>query len=104
TREVLGAIAGLARARGATPLIVVPQVGPEDDLERSLRRRVLDEGARPYVMVEIDPAWHVPRHRHPDPRAAPVIARAIAARLQHRESLNTVASPAPPGARQSTAR
>src|SRR5262249_3175230 len=31
TREVLGAIVSLARARGATPLIVVPQIGPEDD-------------------------------------------------------------------------
>ena len=104
TREALRAIAGLARSRAATPLIVVPQIGPEDDLERSLRRRVLDEAAIPYVMVEIDPGWHLPRDRHPDARAARVIARAIADRLRERANLNGAASPDPSGARRSTAR
>ena len=34
TREVLGATVNLARARGATPLIVVPQFGVEEQVER----------------------------------------------------------------------
>jgi hypothetical protein len=104
TREALGAIVSLARSRGSTPLIVVPQAGPEDDLERSLRRRVLDEAALPYVMVELDPAWHVPWDRHPDARASRAIAAAIAERLENRSSLNAVANPGPSGARRSTAR
>jgi hypothetical protein len=104
TREVLGATVRLARSRGATPLIVVPQIGHEDDLERSLRRRVLDEAAIPYVMVEIDPGWHVPRDRHPDARAARAIAGAIAERLRGRPSVNAPANPGLSGARRSTAR
>jgi hypothetical protein len=104
TREVLGAIAGMARAHGATPLIVVPQVGAEDDLERSLRRRVLDEAALPYLMVEIDPAWHVARDRHPDARAARAIAGAIVERLRNGSPFNAVGNPAPTDARRPTAR
>jgi hypothetical protein len=42
TRNVLGAIVSLAHAHGATPLIVVPHFGVEDDAERGLRRRILD--------------------------------------------------------------
>jgi hypothetical protein len=104
TREVLGAIARLSRSQGATPLIVVPQIGPEEAPERSLRQRVLDDAAVPYVMVEIDPAWHLPWDRHPDARAAHTIAGAIAEWLRERSNVTTTASPAPPGARQSTAR
>jgi hypothetical protein len=104
TREVLGATVRLARSRGATPLIVVPQIGGEGALERSLRQRVLDEAAVPYVMVEIDPAWHVPWDRHPDARAARTIANAIAERLQERSMVTTAANPAPTGDRRSTAR
>jgi hypothetical protein len=102
TREVLGAIVDRAHARGATALIVVPQMGPEDELERSLRHRVLDEVALPYVMVEIDPAWHVPWDRHPNAHASRVIAGAIAERL--RSDLNAAAMPGPSGARRSTGR
>ena len=43
-----------ACARSATPLIVVPQFGVEDAAERALRRRILDEGGLPYVLIEID--------------------------------------------------
>ncbi len=84
TRETLGAEVQLARARHATPLIVVPQIGRETEPERRLRTRILDEGALPYVLVEIDPAWHVPWDRHPDARAAHLIAGAIASRLRGR--------------------
>jgi hypothetical protein len=104
TRDVFGAMVRLARSRGATPLVVVPQIGPEGALERSLRRRVLDDAAVPYVMVEIDPAWHVAWDRHPDARAARTIAVAIAERLRAGSKVTTAASPGPPGARRSTAR
>jgi hypothetical protein len=81
TREVLRAIADRSRERGATPLIVVPQLGREEAGERIVRRRVLDEAQLPYVLVEIDDAWRLPWDRHPNARAAHVIAAAITARL-----------------------
>jgi hypothetical protein len=103
-REVLGAVVGLALSRGATPLIVVPQIGREDELEQSLRRRVLDDASLPYAMVEIDPAWHVARDRHPDARAARAIAEAIAERLREHPTVTTTANPGRPGARPPTLR
>ncbi len=82
TREVLRATVDLARARGAMPLIVVPQFGHEEEPERALRCRILDGAGVPYVLIEIDPAWHLPWNRHPNAHAAHVIAEAIANRLQ----------------------
>ena len=82
TREVLRATVELARARGAVPLIVVPQIGPEGPSEHELRRRILDDSGLPYVRVELDSAWRVPDDGHPDARAAHAIAVAIAARLR----------------------
>jgi hypothetical protein len=82
TREVLRATAALARARGATALIVVPQLGPEAAPEEALRRRILDDGGVPYVWVQIDAGWRLPWDRHPNPRAAHAIAAAIADRLR----------------------
>jgi hypothetical protein len=84
TREVLGATVNLARARGATPLIVVPHFGPEEEVEQALRRRILDDSGLPYVWVEIDPAWRLPWDRHPNPAAAHAIAAAVAAQLRGR--------------------
>jgi hypothetical protein len=82
TRGSLRALVELARARGAEPLIVVPQFGAETSSEEMLRRRILDEGGLPYVRVKLDPSWHLPHDLHPDPHAAGVIARAVAARLR----------------------
>jgi len=84
TREVLQATIALARARGALPIIVVPQFTPEDPSERALRRRILDETGLPYLLVELDPNWRIPNDGHPDARAAKAIAVAIAARLRER--------------------
>ena len=67
-------------------------------------RPVLDEAALPYVMVEIDPAWHVPRDRHPDAHAARAIAGAIAKWLQRQLNVNAPANPGPTGDPPSTAR
>jgi len=82
TREVLQAGVRLTRARGATPLVLVPQFGPEAPGEQVLRRRILDETGLPYVWVAIDEAWRLPWDRHPNPRAARLIAAAVADRLR----------------------
>ncbi len=82
TRQVLRATVALARARRATPLILVPQFGDEEPVEAALRQRILDDPAGPYLRVEIDAAWRLPWDRHPNPRAARAIAAAIAGRLQ----------------------
>jgi hypothetical protein len=82
TREALRATVDLARTRGAVPLIVVPQFGVEEPVERTLRRRILDDAGLPYLWIEIDAAWRLPWDRHPNARAAHTMAAAIAARLR----------------------
>ena len=82
TREVLRATAALATARGATPLIVVPQFNREDDVERTLRRRILDDAGLSYVFVEFDHGWRIPGDLHPNAPTARRIAIAIADRLR----------------------
>jgi len=82
TREALSAMATLARSRGATPLIIVPQFGPESTLDESIRRRVFDSAGLPVMRIEIDAAWRLPWDRHPNAAAARTIADAIARRLR----------------------
>jgi hypothetical protein len=84
TRQVLRAIVNLARARGATPLILVPQFGPEAPVERALRHRIVDQSGLPYILVEIEGTWRLPWDRHPNARAAAVMAQTVAARLSRR--------------------
>jgi hypothetical protein len=81
TREVFRATADLARARGATPLVVIPQFGREEWSEETLRRRIFDDSGVPYLLVEIDEAWRLAWDRHPNAEAAHAIATAIAKRL-----------------------
>jgi hypothetical protein len=82
TRESLRATMELSSAHGARPLIVVPQFGEEDELERTLRHRILDESALPYALVQINPEWRLPWNQHPDARASRAIADAITSWLQ----------------------
>jgi hypothetical protein len=82
TREALRATAALAAARGATPIILVPQFGHDDERDQALRRRIFDGTALSYVFVEIDPAWRIPWDRHPDARAAHAIAERVAAAIR----------------------
>ena len=82
TRELLRSTIELARARGAVPIIVVPQFIPEEDEEREIRSRVLDEPGLPYVWVQLDASWRVSNDGHPDARAAHAIAVAIANQLR----------------------
>jgi hypothetical protein len=82
TREVLRATAALAAARGATPIILVPQFGHDDERDQALRRSIFDGTGLSYVFVEIDPAWRIPWDRHPDTRAARAIAERVAASIR----------------------
>ena len=84
TQEVLRATSELARAHGATPLLVVLQFGREEVPEKVLRRRILDDASIPYVLIDIDSSWRLPRDRHPNARAAHAIAAAIATELRKR--------------------
>src|SRR5207237_3432504 len=81
TREALRSTIDLARARGAVPIIVVPQFIPEESEEREIRNRVLDEAGLPYVWVQLDASWRIANDGHPDARAAHAIAVAIANQL-----------------------
>jgi hypothetical protein len=82
TREVLRATGDMARAHGATPLLVVVQFGNEEQPEQTLRRRILDDVGMPYVFVEVDSSWRLPWDRHPNARAAHAIATAITSQLR----------------------
>ena len=84
TQEVLRATSELARADGATPLLVVLQFGHEAQPEQMLRRRILDNASIPYVLVEIDSSWRLPWDRHPNARAARAIATSIVSQLRGR--------------------
>ncbi|HWK11044.1 MAG TPA: hypothetical protein VNR64_13385 [Vicinamibacterales bacterium] len=90
THESLRAIVRLARARQATPLVIVPQFGDEDAAQRALRTRILGNDV-PSLLIQLDPDWRLAWDRHPNARAAHVIASAIAERL--RPSLSTHAAP-----------
>ena len=92
TREILRAATELARSRGATPLIVVPQFVPELPEEERLRHRVLDDSGLPVVRVELDGSWRIPGDRHPDARAAHAMAEAIATTLVGSGSSRTLVS------------
>lgn len=84
TQEVLRATGDLARAHGATPLLVVLQFGHEEQPEQTLRRRILDDAGISYIFVEIDSSWRLPWDRHPNARAARAIATAITSELRGR--------------------
>ena len=84
TQEVLRATNELARAHGATPLLVVLQFGNEEEPEQMLRRRILDNANIPYMFVYIDSSWRLAWDRHPNSRAAHAIAIAIASQLRGR--------------------
>ena len=87
TQEVFRATSELARAHGATPLLVVLQFGREEGAEQVLCRRILDDASIPYVFVDIDSSWRLPWDRHPNARAAHAIAAAIVTELRLRLSV-----------------
>ena len=83
TRQALFAMVDMARAKGAVPLIIVPQLAPETAEERVLGARVL--AGLPSVQVNVDPTWHVPNNRHPDARGDARIADAVALYLANHQ-------------------
>ena len=83
-RASMVAIVAAARAHGAQPLILVPEFGAEQPIERKLREQVL--AGLPAVRVELDPAWTILGDGHPDARANAAMARAVLAAL-HAEAL-----------------
>jgi hypothetical protein len=85
TRQVFQATDRMARARGATHLILVPVLSPEPAAEQRLRRRVLGGLGVPYLVVPVDRRWRLPHNRHPDARGAEVLAEAVAAHLKASE-------------------
>lgn len=101
TREVFRATNELARMHGAVPLLVVLQFGQEEEPERTLRRRILDDAGLPYLFLEIDSRWRLPWDRHPNARAAHSIAGSIAARLAENYAVVLGADAAPTSASKS---
>lgn len=82
TREVLQATQRLAAERGAVTLVILPQFKPETPLERSLRRKILDEGHIAYVIATVPPGGRLKGDIHPNPRTAQAIASTAAAWLR----------------------
>lgn len=80
TRDALRAIAQLARQRGTRALVVIPQFGAEDAVQHTLRDRIFTPDI-PTLVVHLAPDWRLPWDRHPNARAARVIAETIATRL-----------------------
>jgi hypothetical protein len=78
TQAALREVIALARARGAEPLILVPQFMPEVPRETAVRRMVLDADHIPYLLVKLPADWRIPGDRHPDVRADRFMAAAIA--------------------------
>ena len=88
TRRALLAMVDMARAKGAVPLILVPELAPQTAEEREIDARVLKD--LPVVQVSVDPTWRVPNNRHPDARAAARIAVAVAVYLAEHQNRNPV--------------
>jgi hypothetical protein len=82
THQALTAMVTLARARGAVPLIVVPNFGDEEPRLRELRRRILDDAHLPYVFVRLNPDDRIENDGHPDGDGARTIAETVARALR----------------------
>lgn len=88
TRQALFAMVGMARAKGAVPLVLVPQLTPQTAEERVIAARVLT--GLPVLQVDVDPTWRLPNNRHPDARGAAKIANAVAVYLAQHQVQNPV--------------
>ena len=82
TRQALAGIVAAARAKGAVPLVLVPQLTEETPEEAAIRERVVM--GLPHILVPVDPTWRVANNRHPDARADAALADAVARYLETR--------------------
>jgi hypothetical protein len=82
TQALLRATIAAARARGAVPIILVPQFRSQEPGETALRRRVLDAAHLPYLLVPLDDGWRLGQDRHPNAQGATAIAIALARALR----------------------
>lgn len=88
TQTVLKATISLANARGARAIVIVPQYLPEAQVERNIRRNVLDNAGIPYLLVPIPLDQRSPAHGHPKPAGARALAEAVSIALDEK-SANT---------------
>jgi hypothetical protein len=77
TSAVLKGAIAAAEARGARPIVLVPQYLPEEPVERRIREVVLDRAGIPYLLVPIPPRWRSPTHYHPTREGAAALAAAV---------------------------
>ena len=80
TRGALAGMVRMAEARGAVPLILVPELTPETVEEEKIREAALR--GLPAIKVTVDPRWRLPHNRHPDARADARLAVAVAEYLE----------------------
>jgi hypothetical protein len=78
--------ARLARARGATPLFVIPIYGAsrplDDHPEAWVIRELFEAQGLPYVLIDIDESLSIPGDGHPNAQAAALIASRVAEALR----------------------
>ena len=82
TQRALKAQIALVRARGAKPIVLVPQFLPEQPRERAIRHAVLDAAGIPYILAPVAAAWRSPSHGHPTARGSRAIAEVLAVALR----------------------
>lgn len=86
TAAVLRETARQARARAATPLFVVPLVGPQRAFDQHPEAQVLRplfvEQGLPFVLIDLDVSELIPRDGHPNAAASRRIAEALESRLR----------------------
>lgn len=80
--QALRSTAQMAKARGASALVVTPVLLPESAAERHVRERVLQSAGVAYVLVPIRPDQRLPNNRHPNAKGATAIATTVVARLR----------------------
>lgn len=86
TKAILRETAALVRARGATPLFLLPSEGPDRPFaahrEAALWRELFVEQGLPFAVADLDPSWVIPGDFHPDARAARKMAAEIVRALR----------------------
>jgi hypothetical protein len=109
TAAVLRETAARVRARGATPLFLIPLVGPrrsfEDHPEAQVLRPLFVEQKLPFLLIDLDESELIPYDGHPNAAASRRIAGELEARLisetapSRAPAASAATPPAPPPSR-----